>query len=1287
VPFLLAAGLLVVLIGRFGTTRATSAGALDSPGQEAEQGTRSADAGTAPTAPAGAGRLTVRVLSASTGAPLEGVEIFYRGRFDGKSQKGTLTTGPDGQAVITWPGQAAVNALTLEVGKPKYVGQFLDWDDSKHAVSLPAVKELRLESGVPMTGRVQDDAGRPIAGATVTAMAPVTESEQSNFHFGLGTTTTDDQGRWRLDEVPENLSIVSLHVSHPAYRTRAGSSSGGRERLSILTQGPTVKGRVVDPAGNPVKGAKVDVGHDVWGSSREPVTTDERGQYTLRNCEEGPTIVTAQAEGFAPQFQQVRVVARGENNAPEIRLGPAHVLRAKIVDRAGKPVQGAHYAADTWRGHRSIMHRGQTGADGRFTWSSAPEDTVLFDIYRDGYMRRRLYPLTASDAEQVVVLDPELVVSGRVTDGATGAPIPRFRVIQGREQSEGTEGLFWSRDGSVEYTDGRYAIKFDWPMKAWYVRVEAPGYEPAESRGFRSDEGAQVQDFVLKPAEGLSGIVILPDGRPVAGVKVALATREERVTLRGGMLDRDTRAATTITGSDGRFAFPQQDDRFLLVVAADAGFADASPEEFAPTGKLVLQPWGRLEGEVRIGRKPAPHQPVSFQPQRPERGGGLFVWDYGYETETDEHGRFAFSRVVPGPGSVTRNVITAFGGGSLQITPGWHTAVDIVPGASCQVVIGAEGRPVVGHVVLDGTPDEPVDWKHNEPAVLQTPSSRPGEPERLWRQFAANLDADGRFRIDDVVPGTYELRIPVNSPPDPSRCGAGAEIGRATRTVTVPEGPVDSPVDLGDVTVRLLETLKVGDLAPDFTARKLDGGRFKLSEQQGKLVLLDFWATWCSPCLAEMPALRELQNAVNDPRFVLVGMTCDEDPERPAAYVKANGLSWTQAFAGTINGGVAERYHVRAIPATFLIGPDGRILARNLRGPALGEAVRAALKDERLFSTARPASRPPRFPVTRFTAEAGADAQARAGAPALATAALVLDDCDADFQENRPHHDGLRFLAASGQEVQTLKEFHTCESVGASHGVAVDERRGRIYVCELVAHRVTALDAQGRKLWRVDAIDADALAVDPGTGNLWCSVGRNLVHGETVVLDGAGNEVASFPTRAIDLAYDPQTDGFWLVGYGITKLSREGNVLFHKPRQGWACVSVAVDPTDGGVWVAERAHPDVARSANRLWHLDAQGGVLHSIALGEKDPFAVACAPRTGTAWVVSLGAQLLRFARDGKELPPLEIAALSVAASPTSGRIWVTTNTDVLQLDETGAIVSRTPLGSTSGMSRLFAY
>ena len=144
-------------------------------------------------------------------------------------------------------------------------------------------------------------------------------------------------------------------------------------------------------------------------------------------------------------------------------------------------------------------------------------------------------------------------------------------------------------------------------------------------------------------------------------------------------------------------------------------------------------------------------------------------------------------------------------------------------------------------------------------------------------------------------------------------------------------------------------------------------------------------------------------------------------------------------------------------------------------------------------------------------------------------------------------------------------------------------------------------------------------------------------------------------------------DGFWLVGYGIAKLNHEGKVLFQKPHEGWACVSVAVNPGDGSIWIVEHAHPNVAQSVNRLWYLDANGAKINSWDLRAKLIFGVACEPKTGTAWVVSLRSDVLRFTADGRELPPLPVQARAIAISPTTGEVWVTTDTEFLRLDASG--------------------
>jgi len=378
-----------------------------------------------------------------------------------------------------------------------------------------------------------------------------------------------------------------------------------------------------------------------------------------------------------------------------------------------------------------------------------------------------------------------------------------------------------------------------------------------------------------------------------------------------------------------------------------------------------LQPWGKIEGEVRIGRQPAPNQQVEFNPALIQRGGRAYNLTYGYTTLTDKLGRFAFDRVVPVAGTVWRTVLNAAAPGGFPAS-GWQQPVEVKAGQTARVRIGGKGRPVIGRVVVVGTPEVPVDWTKNQPVVMQIPFEEVKDPLG-WRDFGSHIDKDGRFRIEDVPPGKYVLEVTVNSDSYPQVRGAEAMIGWVRMTVTVPETPVgrpDAPLDLGTITAELFETFKVGDRAPEFTVPRIvgkgRGDQLRLSDYKGKLVLLDYWASWCGPCRAEMPAIKDIQKSFgSDTRFQLIGLSCDETAEVAERYIKDNGLTWTHGFAGNVLAGasVGKAYKVRAIPATFLIGPDGRILAKNLRGAELKEAIRKALKDEKVFSQATSVTR------------------------------------------------------------------------------------------------------------------------------------------------------------------------------------------------------------------------------------------------------------------------------------------------------------------------------------------
>jgi peroxiredoxin len=142
-----------------------------------------------------------------------------------------------------------------------------------------------------------------------------------------------------------------------------------------------------------------------------------------------------------------------------------------------------------------------------------------------------------------------------------------------------------------------------------------------------------------------------------------------------------------------------------------------------------------------------------------------------------------------------------------------------------------------------------------------------------------------------------------------------------------------------------LTSLNVGQIAPEFSVKDIKGNTITLSNLKDKIVLLDFWATWCGPCLPEIPYLKKIYAENRNKGLVMIGISLDENVSNLQKFIEGQNITWQQVLSEKKwEGALVKLYNVTAIPRTYVIDRQGKIASKNLRGDELRSSINALIK-------------------------------------------------------------------------------------------------------------------------------------------------------------------------------------------------------------------------------------------------------------------------------------------------------------------------------------------------------
>ena len=679
----------------------------------------------------------VKVIELDSGKPIADAEVTVSAAVQRGGPSVTCASDADGTARLDFEGPPG----DMRIGVVKTGWCPLRWDLSASDFASRTSFQFRMAPAMTVGGVVHDDRGKPVPGVKIAFNFPQSLSGPRTPLDDL-FVISDAGGKWRADFIAADADSIQLDVMHPSYkwdRQQPSLADLKAQKAVLIVQGLNqITGRVLGPDGHPVAGATVFKGGEYGIMVHSPqtveTTTDADGHFQFPPGDSGKIQVAACAAGFGPAL--VASDVSSDTKPVELMLTEPHILRVRVTDLDGHPLAGVSVRADSWKSLRYPPWTFTTDADGRFTFTNSPAETVSMDFLAQGRMNMIMYPLDPGKEENVVQLCPELRLHGRVLDAATQQPVASVTITPGFPREVFQNGVLTNSGGQFPamgrdrvFHNGTYDWTFKQPMVVggnkpydFVLRAEADGYGPEISRVFKATEGDAEYDFQLKPAAYLTNVVRLPDGSPAANAKIYLLDAPwslqavngmPRTGPMGGMGD----VSTLTADADGRFKVMDPPLQPTLVVWHDAGFALLQTADLRSSPEIKLTRWSRIEGTIKRGSAVAANEEVAlWYPQQlvavhgaTPRGNGTSYEEkpvpfHEHNTRADAKGHFVFEHVTPGEVAIARvEGVPRNVGIGMPIESVWggcRLAVIRLPeGTSTNIEVGGFGRTVTGRFV------------------------------------------------------------------------------------------------------------------------------------------------------------------------------------------------------------------------------------------------------------------------------------------------------------------------------------------------------------------------------------------------------------------------------------------------------------------------------------------------------------------------------------------------------------------------------------------------------------